>query len=253
MTRMNVLDNIRVVLVGPLYGGNVGSVCRAMANMGLSDLAVAAPRPLNLDEARMMAVHAAGILESRREFATLADAVADCGMVVGTTARGGLYRQHVRTPREQAPRVLEAAATGRVAMVFGREDSGLDNDELAICTQLVQIPTTKAYSSVNLAQAVMLCCYEVFEASATYQPPEEKSPDAPSAMRERMFALWRQTLLDIGFMEPEKADHMMLGLRRVLGRGKLTVDDANILMGMARQSSWAARARAKPAGCAPKG
>jgi TrmH family RNA methyltransferase len=235
------LKNIRVVLVGPLYGGNVGAVCRAMANMGLGDLALVAPRPLNMDELRMMACHAFEVYERRREAATLGEAVADCGRVVGTTARGGLYRQHVQTPRAMAPRLLEAAAAGPAALVFGREDNGLDNEELALCSALVRIPTATAFASLNLAQAVMVCCHELFSAAEVYQPPEEKSPEASSALRERMFEIWRATLLEIGFMEPEKADHMMLGLRRILGRGRLTEDDVNILMGMARQSSWAAR------------
>ncbi len=238
---MDALNNIRIVLVGPLYGGNIGSVCRAMANMALSDLALVAPRATNMDEARMMACHAGHVLEGRREFTTLAEAVADCGLVMGATARCGLYRQHARTPRDWAPLALEAAHGGKVALVFGREDSGLDNDELSLCTQIIQIPTCEAFTSINLAQAVMLCCYELFVATGTYEPPVEKSPEAPSSLRELMFGLWRDTLLDIGFMKDDKADHMMLGLRRILSRGTLSSDDVRILMGIARQCQWAAR------------
>lgn len=241
------LENIRIVLVSPLYGGNVGAVCRAMANMGLSDLVLAAPRPLDLQEARMMACHADGLLDARREVATLPDAVADCGLVMGTSARGGLYRQHARPPRAWAPRALEAAESGRVALVFGPEDKGLANEDLAVCTQIIQIPTTEAYSSLNLAQAVLICAYELFVAAGAYEPPREKSPEAPGALRERMFGLWRDTLLEIGFMNEEKAEHMMLGLRRILGRGTLTTDDVRILMGIARQSVWAARAGGRAA------
>ena len=227
-------------MASPLYGGNVGSVCRAMANMGLSDLALAAPRPLDMDEARMMACHATEILESRSEFPTLAEAVADCGLVMATTARCGLYRRHAKTPREWAPRAVEAARTGRVALVFGREDNGLTNEELALATQIIQIPTTSEYQSINVAQAVMICCYELYVANGTYEPPVEKSPEAPSELRERMFAMWDQTLLKIGFMKEDKEDHMMLGLRRILSRGPLTVDDVRILMGIARQTLWVA-------------
>jgi tRNA/rRNA methyltransferase len=233
-------ENIRIVLVGPMYGGNVGAVCRAMANMGLSDLAIAAPRPLDLDEARMMACHATDILDRRTDYASLADAVADCGLVMATTARGGLYRQHCRSPREWAPRVLEAAQAGRVAIVFGREDNGLTNEELALATQIIQIPTSPAYSSLNLAQAVMICGYEIFLAAGTYEPPVEKSPEAPSEMRERMFQMWDETLLKIGFFKDDKEEHMMLGLRRILARGSLTADDVKILMGIARQTLWVA-------------
>ncbi|MBN1557268.1 MAG: TrmJ/YjtD family RNA methyltransferase [Lentisphaerae bacterium] len=240
---MALLEHIRIVLVSPLYGGNVGSVCRAMANMGLHDLAIAAPRPLDMDEARMMACHAGHILEGRKEYGTTAEAVADRGMVVGTSARGGLYRQQAVTPREVAPGVLAAAEAGGAALVFGPENDGLGLADLALCTDIVEIPATEAVRSLNLAQAVMVCAYEIFTAAGTYVPPEEKTPPAPAALRERMFGLWRTALLEIGFMDETKADHMMLGLRRVWSRGTLTVDDVRILMGIARQMQWAARMR----------
>jgi TrmH family RNA methyltransferase len=246
------LEGIRVVLVGSLYGGNVGSVCRAMANMGFSDLALAGPRNLNMDEARMMACHAAHILEGRTEFATLPEAVADCGLVIGTSARGGLYRLHARTPREWAAKALAAARTNRVALVFGPENDGLSNEQLALCTQIIQIPTVPEFRSINVAQAVMICCYEIFSASGAYEPPRERSEEAPSELRERMFWLWRETLFRIGFMKDDKADHMMMGLRRILSRGSLSVDDAHILMGIARQMQWAAE-HAGPAGGPPAG
>jgi tRNA/rRNA methyltransferase len=129
------------------------------------------------------------------------------------------------------------------------------NEELALCTQIIRIPSDEGYPSLNVAQAVMVCCYEIFVASGTYEGPKEKSGEAPSALRERMFAMWRETLLEIGFMEMDKADHMMYGLRRILSRGTLSVDDVRIMMGIARQSRWAASAaphapRRKPA--APK-
>jgi TrmH family RNA methyltransferase len=193
------LDALRIVLVGPLYGGNVGSVCRAMANMGLRDLVLVSPsEQLDLDEARMMAVAADGILASRREVATLDEAVGDCGLVMGTTARAGLYRAHCRTPREWAPLIVQAVATGKVALVFGRENSGLTNEELAICTNLIQIPSSPDYPSLNLAQSVMVCCYEVFVASGAFVPLEEMSAVCPTATREQMFRMWREMLLEIG-------------------------------------------------------
>ncbi len=234
------LDRIRVVLIEPLQGGNVGSVCRAMANMGLSDLALVRPRPLN-EQSRWMACHAQEVLDRRTEFDSVAQAVADCGVVVGTTAREGLYRRHAQTPREWAPQALQAACNGRAALLFGREDRGLTNEELALCMHIVRIPTADGYRSLNLAQAVMVLCYELFMAEGTYEAPQEKSPEAASSLRERMFALWRETLLDIGFMDGEKADHMMFGLRRIFARGARTEDDVQILMGISRQVDWAAR------------
>jgi tRNA/rRNA methyltransferase len=152
----------------------------------------------------------------------------------------GLYRDHAKTPRAWAPRLLEAARQSRVALVFGPEDKGLCNEDLALCTQIVQIPSSERYLSLNLSHAVMVCCYELFVAADRFEASVEKSPEAPSALRERMFSMWEQTLLDIGFMKEEKAEHMMLGLRRILSRGRLTDADVRILMGIARQTQWCA-------------
>ncbi len=239
---MDVLSSIRVVLVEPLYSGNIGSVCRAMANMGLSDLVVVAPRVITgWEEGQRMAVHAGDILESRKEVATLAEAIADCTTVVGTTARGGLYRQHVRTAREIAPELLELASHGKVALVFGREDNGLDNEEVAQCTHLIRIPSTEKYSSINLAQAVMICLYELYTATATFEIPDEKSPPVQAAQRQKLFEIWREAMLLIGFMKEDKADHMMQGFQRIFSRGIKTKDDANIMMGVSHQTTWAAK------------
>ncbi len=238
--RAAVLENVRIVLVGPLYGGNIGSVCRAMDNMGFCDLVLVAPREtVDWDEARMMACHASDILDSRTAVPSMADAVSDCSFVFGTTCRSGLYRQHVKSPREWVGKALEGAHAGRIALVFGREDNGLSNEELALCTHLIRIPTATRNPSLNMAQAAAICLYELFVGSGAYEPPREKSPEASSELRERMFTIWRKALLDIGFMEEDKADHMMLALRRILARGPLTEDDVRILMGMAKQATWA--------------
>lgn len=242
-----VLDHVRIVLVNPIYGGNVGSVCRAMTNMGFGNLVLVEPRRLDMNELRMMACAGYPIFENRTEIATLDEAVADCGMVVGTTARLGLYRSHSSPAREAVPHILQAAAQRPVAVLFGREDNGLSNEDLSRCTRLIQIPTSETLSSLNLAQAVLLCCYEIFLGTDSFAPSEERSDDAPAQMRERMFAIWRETMLEIGFMQDEKADHMMMGLRRILSRGRLTVDDVKILMGVARQAQWAARNQPQPA------
>ena len=246
------LKNIRVVLVHPLYASNVGAVCRAMKNMGLGDLALVAPRAdARSADARMWACHATNILKKHRAFPTLAAAVADCGLVAGTTARPGLYRGHIRTPREWAPRLLAAARTGRVALVFGPEDTGLTNDEIALCTQLIRIPSSPRYASLNLSHAAMVVCYELYAATHRFRLPPERTPEAPGGMREQMFRMWRQALLDIGFMEEPKADHMMLGLRRIFSRGPLSENDVRILIGIARQTQWCAGEMRRRGGTLP--
>lgn len=237
---MNPLDNIYVVLVGTLYTGNVGSACRAMANMGIRHLRLAAPNLQNSwDEGERMAVHATDVLSSRQEFATFEEAVADCVAVVGTTARGGLYRQHVKAPRDCAADLLSLAATGPVALVFGREDKGLLNEEIAQCTHLLRIPVDEGYTSINLSQAVLITCYELFAASGRYCPPQEKAPPAPQAQKMQLSKNWSKMLETIGFMKPEQADHFMQGFQRVFSRGVVTKDDAALMLGVARQAIWA--------------
>jgi len=235
------LDNIRIVCVKPLFGGNVGSICRAMRNAGLSKLVLVSPSPsMDKVELRKMAVRTLHIYEERKEYATLEEAVADCGAVAMTTGVEGFYRDQARSPRELCPSLLEIAARSPVALVFGTEDKGLGLDELRMATHMIRIPSHPDYPSLNLAQAVMVLCYELYLASGEFEMPVEKSPPADHAYRERMFDTWRQTLIDVSFCPDEKLDHMMLGLRRIFSRGELTANDVKILHGLARQSSWAA-------------
>ncbi|MDO9541774.1 MAG: RNA methyltransferase [Kiritimatiellia bacterium] len=234
------LENIRIVLCRPIYGGNIGAVCRVMANMGLSDLALVGAVNINWDEARKMACAAQDILANHKSASAIDEAAADCVLVVGATARPGLYRQHAATPRKCAPLVLNTAQRGKVALVFGTEDNGLNNIELESCNRLIQIPSSIKYRSLNLSHAVMICVYELFMASGTFEPAVEKSPEADTRLKKRMFTMWEDMLLRIGFMEPDKARHMMLGVRRIFSRGKLTEDDVRILMGIARQTLWRA-------------
>ena len=240
----NPLDNIRIVLVGTLYTGNVGSSCRAMANMGIRHLRLAAPNLQNSwDEGERLAVHATDIMNSREEFASLEEAVADCIAVVGTTAREGLYRQHVKSPRDLAPDIVSLASQGPVAVVFGREDKGLVNEEIAQCTHLLRIPVSEGYTSINLAQAVLISCYEIFAASGSYVPPHEKAPPAPQAQKAQLMKNWAEMLRGIGFMKSEQTDHFMQGFQRVFSRGVYTKDDAALLLGVARQALWSSKNR----------
>jgi tRNA/rRNA methyltransferase len=240
---MNPLENIRIVLVDPKYAGNIGSVCRVMMNMGITDLAIVAPgEHLDWAEARKLAYKADRMIDGLKTFQTLEEAVADCTVVAGTSARTGLYRDHAYLPREIAPVVLDSAAHHKTALVFGREDKGLLNDEIAVCTHIINIPSSELYRSLNLSHAVMVCCYEIFLLAddSSYQPPQEVSSEANGAMRERLYAAWSAMMLETGFCEIEKLDHMMLGLRRIFSRGKLTENDIKILLGLAKQSRWVA-------------
>lgn len=235
----NLLSNIRVVLVEPIFGGNIGSVCRAMNNNGITDLAIVKPRETtDWDDARKLSCNAKSQLEARKEFQTLEDAVADCTVVAATSARTGFYRDTAYSAKEFAPIGLESAKDHKIALVFGREDKGLTNEELAVCTHIIQIPSSELYTSLNLSHAVYVCCYEMFSAAGIFQPSEEKAEEANTEIRERMFNVWREMMIETEFTHDQKLDHMMMGLRRIFTRGKLTVPDCKILMGLAKQSLW---------------
>jgi len=232
-----MLNNIRIVLVRPKGSGNIGSVARAMKNMGLGDLAIVGPGRTESFWARAMAVHAKDTLKSARRFATLREAVADCALVAGTTCRGGLYREHSRSPRTTAPEIAAAARAGKCALVFGPEDHGLDNEDLRYCQVLITIPTDAAYPSLNLAQAVTICAYELFLASLDHTPAEEIER-APAEDVERLFDRMKASMLEIGYLDPQNPEHILFAFRRVFGRAGLEDKDVRILTGLFRQIQW---------------
>lgn len=233
------LTNIRVVLVRPRGGANVGAVARAMKNTGLDDLVLVRPAVVRTFWSKAMAVHAEDVLTRAGRYESLAEAVADCGLVVGTTCRQGLYRRAAQAPREAAPRLVAAAETNRVALVFGPEDHGLSNEDLKRCQQLIMIPSAPDYPSLNLAQAVMVCGYELFLAAQTTAaaPPQL----ATAARVEFMFQRMQTAFLSVGFLHPDNPDHIMFALRRVLGRAQLEESDVKIWLGLARQIEWFGR------------
>lgn len=231
------LTNLRIVLVHPQYSGNVGAVARAMRNFGLSDLALVNPAPLCREQAEMMAVHARDVLDAMQLYPSLRAATADCGLVIGTTCRPGLYRGSAYTPRVLAPRIVAAATVDRVALVFGPEAHGLTNDDIRLCHQLVTIPTDEGYPSLNVAQAVLLCCYEVFLAARAgdLSPPPQL---AVAERQELMYEKLKGALLKIGFLHRENPEHIMFAFRRIFGRAGLEERDVRILLGLARQIDW---------------
>jgi tRNA/rRNA methyltransferase len=232
-----MLENIRVVLVEPRGSGNIGAVARAMKNMGLKDLGVVGKARTQSFWARAMAVHGRDVLAETRRFPSLREAIADCGLVVGTTCRPGLYRSHSRSPREVAAEIVAAAQSMKTALVFGPEDHGLSNRDLRFCQLLVTIPTHKDYPSLNVAQAVVICLYEIFVAAAG-DFAREPIARATAESVERLFDKMRGSLLKIGFLDPQNPDHLILALRRVLGRAGLEERDVRVLIGLFRQIEW---------------
>jgi tRNA/rRNA methyltransferase len=232
-----MLENVRTVLVRPRGSGNIGSVARAMKNMGMKELAIVGTARTKSFWARAMAVHAGDVLAETQIFPSLRDAIADCGLVVGTTCREGLYRSHSLPPRQVAPQIAAAARSGRVALIFGPEDHGLSNQDLQYCQMLITIPSSSEYVSLNVAQAAMICFYEIFLASLQ-EISEEQIVRAPAETVEQLFDRMRRSLLSIGFLDPQNPDHLLLALRRILGRAGLEEKDVRIFSGLFRQIEW---------------
>ncbi|HSD10398.1 MAG TPA: RNA methyltransferase [Candidatus Binatia bacterium] len=230
------LHRVRVVLVRAKSSGNVGSVARAMKNMGLSDLRLVAPRRYQPRSAARMAVHASDVLEHVKRSASLLEAIADCSWVVGTTCRPGPYRSRALTPREAAPEILSVCSANHVALVFGPEDHGLSNDELKLCHQLITIPAASRYPSLNLAQAVLVCLYELFLAR---HPGRSPAPAlATSDELERMYRNLVRSLVRIGFLHGANPEHIMFTVRRIFGRARLDPREVAIWLGIGRQIEW---------------
>jgi len=229
----------RVVLVRPHIAANLGAAARVMRNFGLRDLVLVAPEADPLDaEARKLSTHGEAILHQARIAQTLPEALADCVLAAATSARlGGPYRKH-GAPEDVAARLVEAAAAGPVALVFGPEASGLANDEITLCHHLIHIPTADDYPALNLAQAVAICLYELRRAAGRQGPVKEPASIAPAASQERMFQHLRTALEEVHFLYGSNADTLMHGLRHLIGRARPTPQEVDLLFGLARQIRW---------------
>jgi tRNA/rRNA methyltransferase len=226
-----------IVLVEPQGAGNIGSVCRAMFNYGANDLRLVNPQVDHLGrEARNMAVKAAELLEQATIYSSLADALADCSLSIGTTRRFGRYREGMLHPDEAADLILTIAPASLCALVFGREDKGLFTAELDLCQHFVTIPTDARLPSMNLSQAVLVCLYEVYKRAgelAGQQHGRKKLAD--NQQLEALYRHMTESLLHIGYLNPQNPDHIMRTYRRILGRAGLNDRDVRILRGMFNQ------------------
>lgn len=232
-----MLNNIRIVLVRPRGSGNIGSVARAMKNFGARELAIVGQARTKSFWARAMAVHGREILGEAKCYGTIREAIAGCTLVVGTTCRSGLYRHHSQPARAAAPAIAVAARSRKIALLFGPEDHGLSNKDLEHCQQLVTIPAHPDYRSLNVAQAAVVCLYEIYVASLA--PALERGVERAEAEHvERLFDIMRTALLKIGFLDSENPEHMLLAFRRILGRAGLEDADVRIFTGLFRQIEW---------------
>lgn len=235
---MPLSADISIILVEPQSPGNVGMVCRAMKNMGLSRLRLINPCPINHPEALMFAVSAKDLLEKAEIFPDLAAALADTPISVATTRRHGKYRQEIFSPPEIVEKIAADAGTNRCALVFGREDSGLTTQEVSLCRWQATIPTSVEYGSLNLAQSVLIFCYEILKAFDTVDRQIVREL-APGESLESMYTQMEKTLLKIGFLNTENPAHLMMTLRRILARAELDSREVTIVRGLMSQIDWA--------------
>ena len=264
------LDRVRIVLVAPTHPGNIGATARAMRTMGLSSLWLVRPKRFPSAEATERAAGAYEVLERARIVDDLPDAIADCHWVVATTARPRRFAWRELDPPEAGREVVRRAASGPVAVVFGRESAGLTNAEIDRCQAVLRIPTAPDFRSLNIAAAVQIAAYEIArvaagagdpaagrpaedaapgreegaEQAARSGPAEARDDGVTAAELEGLFAHFEAALADIGYLDPVRPRRLMRRLRRLFARADLDRSELNILRGVLAAAQRAAGSRA---------
>lgn len=234
----NRLDNIRIVLVNTSHPGNIGGAARAIKNMGLGRLYLVAPKEYPAEKAVWRAAGALDVLDGAVVVETLDEAIEGCGLVVGTSARERRIPWPLVNPRECGEKAIAEAGTHEVAILFGREDRGLTNEELHKCHYHVHIPSNPEYSSLNLAAAVQVLSYELRMAWLAHKEGKAPSyddwdmPPAKVEAMERYFEHLQETLENLGFLEPGNPRQTMTRLRRLYGRIRMDEMELSILRGV---------------------
>jgi len=232
-------DNVSIVLVNTSHPGNIGACARAMKNMGFSKLTLVQPEDFPSGIAVGRAVSAIDILENAMVVDTLQDAVADCGLVIGASARSRRIPWPMLSPEQTARKVTAENKQNKAALVFGREDAGLNNDELQLCHFHVQIPADPAYSSLNLAAAVMVICYELRKFALAENDCGERAEDdfwdqekATGTQVEHFYEHLERVMIAINFHDPKNPRQLMQRMRRLFSRIRIDVMEMNILRGI---------------------
>ncbi|WP_366940405.1 tRNA (cytosine(32)/uridine(32)-2'-O)-methyltransferase TrmJ [uncultured Gilliamella sp.] len=235
---MHYLDNIKIVLVETSHTGNMGSAARAMKTMGLTNLCLVNPIIKPDSQSISLAAGASDIIKNAHICSSLAQAIADCNLVIGTSARSRSLQWPNLTPKVCADKIVQQALNSKVALVFGRERVGLTNDELQKCDYHVSIPANPDYSSLNLAMSVQVLCYEIRMSMLNTQDLTSNSIEAAevdfptNADIERFYQHLQQTLLKTGFINANHPGQVMGRLRRLFTRAHVEQQELNILRGI---------------------
>ncbi|MEN8777704.1 MAG: tRNA (cytosine(32)/uridine(32)-2'-O)-methyltransferase TrmJ [Glaciecola sp.] len=228
-----MLDNIRIVLVNTSHTGNIGSTARAMKTMGLSDLYLVDPVSAPDGKSSALAAGAGDVLANATIVSDLSEAVKDCSLIVGTSARSRTLPWPMLTPRECGVKMVQEGQKGPVALVFGRENNGLSNEELQLCHFHVCIPANPEYSSLNLAAAVQTLCYEIRMGYLNLDSYPDMESDYPlSEDLERFYVHLENTLTETGFIVKNHPGVVMTKLRRLVNRARPESQELNILRGI---------------------
>jgi TrmH family RNA methyltransferase len=232
------VNPLRVVLVSPRNPLNIGAAARAMSNFGVSELRLVNPYQVAFREAKS-AVKAQHVLAQAREYPTVAEAVADCGLVVGTTAIGHRVLEHSLRRLEHGGRlIVKKLATAPVALLFGSEKFGLSNEDMSHCHWLMRIPTREEHGSMNLGQAVAVCLYEIHRLPAAAKTKPELKRPAAAADLERITARLEEVLELSGYVHERVEGSTSMKIRRLIRRMELSGHDAEVWLGMLRQILW---------------
>ncbi len=237
MSKRINFDNITIVLHQARYPENIGSAARAMRNMGISRLVVVDPPNYDLNKVLKLATHTGSdVIDKSRICTDLKDALAPFHYVVGATARLGGQRQVINNPSKLAQKLAPISIENRIAILFGPEDRGLSNEDIRYCHLLVNIPTAE-FSSLNLAQAVMIVCYELFTVGL------ERSEESTTRLASRheldgMYDQLKDVLVRINFINPENPDYWINNLRHFFTRFQLRAKEVSIIRGICRQVDW---------------
>ena len=235
-----MLSHIKIVLVETTHPGNIGAVARAMKNMAMTNLWLVSPKIFPSADATSRASGADDVLAKATVCQSLQEAIADCQIVIGASARCRTISWPEMTPRECAEHVVPNGSDNKIAIIFGRENSGLKNHELDLCHFLLRIPCNSEYSSLNIAAAVQVVCYELFVTADLHESvvigDRGKIPIASAMQMKSFYTHLYQALTDIGFMHPDKSKSIMRRLRRIYNRVQLDTKELDILRGILRMS-----------------
>ncbi len=233
-------NNINIILLKTINSGNIGSTARAMKNMGLSNLYLVDPKCEIDGDARKMATHGKDILANIKIFDSIAEAASDSNYIFGTTARSRKWRNTI-SPNLMSDKISELVASHKISILFGPEDFGLTNNELELCNKVIVIPTADDASSINISQAVLIICYEIYKrvGDISSTATEENFVDFASIEKiEDMYTHMQKALTDIGYLDPQNPEHFIGNFRRIFDRAGLTSEDVQVIRGIFRKLNW---------------